>query len=239
MRRALPPTVTCFGATSSCHFHGSGGHHQPQSFPFSSLDPGAVKEPCLVPTFWGDSWCREENGGHHILMLPLSHTTGSLYPSWKRNLSPHVSCPREGFFFLTIWSQLLMTPESQSSSHHGSLWWLFQVNTPRGSMALKNSIPFQQLFPGCVPCTQGDLTADRSHTLHLCQLRLLLCGSLEDLWCLCKHFYACTVSDGLLVPSRPKKAKSISLRIVPEDYQDEWSKLIFIVLLGIEMCVFI
>lgn len=60
------------------------------------------------------------------------------------------SLPSNYLIFSNV-SQLLMTPGSQSSSRLG---WSVQANTPTRSLALKNSVPFQQLPPGylCTIC---------------------------------------------------------------------------------------
>ena len=67
------------------------------------------------------------------------------------------SLPSEGFSLPSNYptfsnvSWLLMIPGSQSSSH---LVWSVQANTPTSGLALKNSVPFQQLPPGylCTIC---------------------------------------------------------------------------------------
>lgn len=177
----------------------------------------------------GELTQRRKQWSSHIKAAFATHNNLFFTHREKQILLPLFPAPGRAFsFYQIVWSQLLMTPESQSCSHYGSPVVVISSEHTQSEHGLEKQHSFQQFSLGCVPCAYGDLSADKSHTVHPCQLRPLLGGSLEDLWYLCKHFHACTVSEGILVPSRPKEAKSISLWTAPEDYKNEWSKLIFI-----------
>lgn len=113
-----------------------------QSFPFGCLDPGALKELHLAPMFWGESWPREENSGHHILRLLLPHTTICFSPIVKNKSFSLCFLPQGGLFLSIKLSDLSSWWHLSHRVVHtmAHLWWSFQVNTPRVSMALKNSI---------------------------------------------------------------------------------------------------
>lgn len=150
-----PRPGTWSGATHSCHFQRAEGCHQPWASPLVTKQLGTwhgTVTPLPPHVLTGTSTNAESRNAFSsgINATFATHTRQPLLAG-KNKL---FSSPSEGFSLPSnypIFSNVflfLMTPGSQSSH----LEWSVHANTPTGSLALKNSVPFQQLPPGYL-CT--------------------------------------------------------------------------------------